>query len=199
MTVTNKRRRFIDEYLKDCNATQAAIRAGYAEKGSRVTGHRLLTDANISEEIKRRLDEKSMKADEVIQRLTDMARSDMGDFMTIEGVAHYLDLEKAKELGLTHLIKKVKDRVVMTSNKDGEDTETHNIEVELYDAQAALALLGRYHKLFTDNVDLTSGGKEFVLRVVYGNSRTGNMPAATTPETTNSVGLSGETQDHQGG
>ena len=31
MSITNKRRAFIDEYLKDCNATQAAIRAGYSE------------------------------------------------------------------------------------------------------------------------------------------------------------------------
>jgi phage terminase small subunit len=182
MAITNKRRAFIDEYLKDCNATQAAIRAGYAVKTAYSQGNRLLKIVEVAEEIKRRLDEKSMKADEVIQRLTDMARSDMGDFMTIDGLASYMDLDKAKRLGLTHLIKKVKDRVVMTRTED-EETETHYMEIELYDAQAALVQLGRYHKLFTDNMDITSGGKEFILKVVYDKSGAGNTPATTAPET----------------
>ena len=95
-----------------------------------------------------------MKADEVITALTDMARGDMGDFMDIERMSFSLNLAKAKEKGLTHLIHKIKDRVVMTSNKDGEETETHTIEIELYDAHAAYVDLGRYHKLFTDSTEL---------------------------------------------
>ncbi len=43
--------RFVREYLVDGNGTQAAIRAGYAESGSRVTACRLLTHANIRAEI----------------------------------------------------------------------------------------------------------------------------------------------------
>ena len=63
-------------------------------------------------------------------------------------------VSKAREAGITHLIKKVKERTVMTSNSNGEETETHTFELELYDAQAALVQLGRYHKLFTDNSDV---------------------------------------------
>lgn len=51
---TAKQRKFINFY--DGNATQAAIQAGYAKITSRVTGHRLLTNANIKQAIKERQD-----------------------------------------------------------------------------------------------------------------------------------------------
>ena len=40
-----------DEYLKDLNATQAAIRAGYSSKSARQEGTRLLSNASISDAI----------------------------------------------------------------------------------------------------------------------------------------------------
>lgn len=45
--LTPRQQRFVDEYLIDLNATQAAIRAGYAENSARVTAARLLTKADI--------------------------------------------------------------------------------------------------------------------------------------------------------
>jgi phage terminase small subunit len=42
--LTPKQRLFALEWSKDCNATQAAIRAGYSAKGADVQGHKLLTD-----------------------------------------------------------------------------------------------------------------------------------------------------------
>ena len=41
---TPKQRLFALEWSKDCNATQAAIRAGYSARGDDVQGHMLLTD-----------------------------------------------------------------------------------------------------------------------------------------------------------
>lgn len=75
MALSNKRRVFIEEYLIDFNGTQAAIRAGYSDKGARVTAHRLLTNANVQEAIEKRINELSMSADEVIVRLTNIARN----------------------------------------------------------------------------------------------------------------------------
>ncbi len=43
----DRRDRFVQEYCKDLNATQAAIRAGYAQKGAHVQGSRLLSDAKV--------------------------------------------------------------------------------------------------------------------------------------------------------
>jgi len=51
---SERRKRFIDEYMIDRNAAQAAIRAGYSRKEARQTGHRLLTDVDIATEIQRR-------------------------------------------------------------------------------------------------------------------------------------------------
>lgn len=47
--LTGKRRLFADEYLKDFNATQAAVRAGYSPKTARSQGQRLLTCVDIQE------------------------------------------------------------------------------------------------------------------------------------------------------
>ena len=44
-----KRQRFVDEYLVDLNATQAAIRAGYSSKTARAQGQRMLTNVDIQQ------------------------------------------------------------------------------------------------------------------------------------------------------
>ena len=46
--MTPKQQRFVDEYLVDLNATQAAIRAGYAKSGASVEGVRLLANAKVA-------------------------------------------------------------------------------------------------------------------------------------------------------
>lgn len=165
MTMTNRKRVFVSEYLIDFNATRAALRAGYSAKTAYSQGSRLLKDVDILNEIRERLDERAMSAGEIIDRLTTHARGDMGDFIDIESMSFSLDLEKAKELGLTHLIKKVKDRVVMTNNRDGEETETHTLEIELYDAKSALDTLAKYHGLLVDRTDVTSGGQTIFVTV----------------------------------
>ena len=45
--LTHKQQRFVEEYLIDLNATQAAIRSGYSEKTARSIGQRLLTNVDI--------------------------------------------------------------------------------------------------------------------------------------------------------
>ena len=46
--MTPKQAKFVREYLLDLNATQAAIRAGYAKPSARSQGQRLLTNADIA-------------------------------------------------------------------------------------------------------------------------------------------------------
>jgi phage terminase small subunit len=150
VVLTKKRRVFVEEYLQCWNATEAAKRAGYSERTARQQGSRLLTNVDISEEIKKRIGENAMSADEVLVRLGDMARGDIGDFTDIESMSFNTSLKKAKELGLTHLIKKVKQRTTITQKKDGDEEENHWIELELYDAQAALVHLGKHHGIFKD-------------------------------------------------
>lgn len=52
--LTAKQRAFVEEYIKDWNATQAAIRAGYAASCARWTGCTNLTKPNIRQAIARK-------------------------------------------------------------------------------------------------------------------------------------------------
>ena len=47
MELNEKQKIFCQEYMKDLNGTQAAIRAGYSEKTARSIGNRLLTNVDI--------------------------------------------------------------------------------------------------------------------------------------------------------
>jgi len=51
MSLTAKQARFVEEYLIDLNATQAAIRAGYSQKTAHVQGPRLLENVRVASAI----------------------------------------------------------------------------------------------------------------------------------------------------
>lgn len=51
MALTDKQQRFVDEYLVDLNATQAAVRAGYSENTARSIGSENLSKPDIQEAI----------------------------------------------------------------------------------------------------------------------------------------------------
>ena len=149
MALTNKRRAFIEEYLRCWNATEAAGLAGY--KHPRSMGSYLLTIHDITEQIEKRLDEKAMGADEVLTRLAEQARGDIDECLTTDHNVTMIDWSKLKARGLTHLVKKFKQTKL-------------GVEVEFYDAQSALVHLGRHHKLFTDKTEL-SGDEEDPLNI----------------------------------
>ena len=75
--LTNKQSRFVEEYLIDLNATQAAIRAGYSEKTAKSIGQENLTKPDIQECIQKQLDQRSERteitADRVLQALAEIA------------------------------------------------------------------------------------------------------------------------------
>jgi len=168
MTLSNKRQLFVNEYLRDFNATQAAIRAGYSPRSARSQGNRLLTKDDISTAIKAIIDEKAMTADEVLLRLADMGRGDLADLMELTTAGFTIQLMIQNDAGQwipnpkTKLIKKIKQKVTtyLGKKEDSEDREIIETELELYDAQAALALLGKHHSLFIDRTDITSGGEK---------------------------------------
>ena len=76
--MTEKQKRFCDEYLIDCNATQAAIRAGYSPKTANEQGNRLLANVSIKTYIDEQLEqlhnEKTADAQEVLEYLTAVMR-----------------------------------------------------------------------------------------------------------------------------
>ncbi len=78
--MTEKQKRFCDEYLIDLNATQAAIRAGYSEKNARNIASENLTKPNIQKYIEERMAEKESALiadqDEVLRYLTSVLRGE---------------------------------------------------------------------------------------------------------------------------
>lgn len=168
MGLTNKQAAFLSEYLIDFNATQAAIRAGYSSRSATQIGQRLLLKDDISAEIKRFLAEKTMKSEEILQELADIARGDMGDFLDISSMTWQVDLAKAKELGLTKLIKKVKQRTNITQRKDGDEEENTQIEIELADKLRALELLAKMSGMLSDKTEITGkNGGPVTVKVVW--------------------------------
>lgn len=71
--LTPKQRLFVQEYLKDLNATQAAIRAGYSEDTAAQIGYQLLHKSLVVNEIKRRQEQREKQlgidAQWVLERL----------------------------------------------------------------------------------------------------------------------------------
>ena len=71
--LTPKQQRFVDEYLIDLNATQAAIRAGYSPKTAEQQGFQLLKKTSVSEAIEQAQQERQKRTmvtqDDVIRGL----------------------------------------------------------------------------------------------------------------------------------
>lgn len=176
MALSRKYRAFIDQYfICNMNGTEAYMRVynPNSRDAARANAAKLLAKTNISEEVERRLKESAMSADEVIKRLSDIASGDPADFMDISSVGYNLNLYKAKEAGLTHLIKKVKQKTTtfIAKKKSDEDREVTELELELYPADSALVNLGRMHALFTDKQQ-TDGELKVIVEYANGKDNT---------------------------
>jgi phage terminase small subunit len=136
---------FVEEYLKDLDAQQAALRAGY--KGN--TGSELLKNPNIAEAIKEAIEERQARTqvtvDLVVAELAKIAFSDLTDFVT---------WKKSGRIGLRpcdqidgHVLSSIEE----TISSGGAKTR----KVKLYDKLKALELLGKHLGMFTDNLNLS--------------------------------------------
>ena len=88
--LTPKQQRFVEEYLLDLNATQAAIRAGYSAKGATVRGSELLANRNVADAIalgqSARSERTKINADWVLERLAAEAEADLADLYSEDGL-----------------------------------------------------------------------------------------------------------------
>lgn len=83
--LTPKQQRFVEEYLIDLNATQAAIRAGYSEKSAQEIGAENLSKPMVAKAIQEALQERKERvqidADYVLKRLVEIDQMDVLDIM----------------------------------------------------------------------------------------------------------------------
>jgi phage terminase small subunit len=81
--LTPKQNMFVHEYLVDLNAAGAAVRAGYSEKGSEVSGCRLLMNINVQNALKYELAERTkninITAERVLAELAKLGFADRSD------------------------------------------------------------------------------------------------------------------------
>ena len=87
--LTGKQQRFVEEYLIDLNATQAAIRAGYSEKTAHVIGPENLGKPEICTAIdaarSKRSEKTQIDAEWVLRRLAEEAEADFADILGADG------------------------------------------------------------------------------------------------------------------
>lgn len=87
--LTPKQQRFVEEYLIDLNATQAAIRAGYSEKTAAVIGAENLIKPNIAKAIQeaqnKRTEQTQIDSAYVLKRLVEIDQMDVLDIMDDDG------------------------------------------------------------------------------------------------------------------
>lgn len=132
-----KQRKLVIEYLRDLHQRNAAIRAGYSEKTAEVQASQILRKLKVQQAVILGMQLCAMPADEVLARLADHARGSMSDFLDEAGD---IDLSRARQRGKLHLVKS------RSITKEGE-------RLELYDSQAALALLAKIAGLVTEKVE----------------------------------------------
>lgn len=106
-TLTEKERIFADEYIKTTNATQSAIKAGYAEKSASSKGSQLLRKVKVRKYIDEVMEKRSKStiatADEVLEYLTKVMNGEEKDAFGLD--ASIADRTKAAELlGKRHML-----------------------------------------------------------------------------------------------
>lgn len=147
--MTKKQKRFVEEYLIDLNATQAAIRAGYSPDTAQQMGSENLSKPVIKNAIDKTIAERSRRTginqDRVIQEIAKLAFLNPIDVIdmdeaTIKGEANRDD---------TACIASVKVKVI-----PGEDGNITEREVKTYDKLKALELLGKHLGMFTDKLKM---------------------------------------------
>ena len=161
-----KQERFCQEYLKDPNGAQAAIRAGYATKSARQIASELLTfphiKARIAELMAKAESKAIMSAAEVLSELSLLGRTDMAQFVTVQknGAIQVRPFDTLP-VAASRCIRKIKQKTVRKVNfedPEGAPLEECTTEFELWDKVAALDKLGRHHDLFDGDDDPDDDG-----------------------------------------
>lgn len=138
--LTEKQKCFVEEYLKDLNATQAAIRAGYSEKTAYSMGQRLLKKVEVQAALQKRMYDREKRTeitqDRVLQELAAIGFAKGTDYAGIGPDGHVL-LKETDSLS-------DQQKAAVVSIKETQA----GAEVKLADKVKALELLGKHLGLF---------------------------------------------------
>jgi len=143
--MTKKQKRFVEEYLIDLNATQAAIRAGYSPGTAQQIGSENLSKLVISNAIAKAMADRSKRTginrDRVLQELARIGFAKITDIIDPE-TAKIKEDASEDDLACIQSVK-------IKPNEFGTERE-----VKLYDKKSALVDLGKHLGLFKDKLDI---------------------------------------------
>lgn len=146
--LTDKQKKFVEEYLIDLNATQSAIRAGYSPKTANEQGARLLTNVSIQEAISKAMAERSRRTginqDRIVQELARIAFVKITDIVDPDGEIN----TNASDDDLACIESyKVED-------SDSVNGSSSKREVKLASKIKALELLGKHVGMWNDKIQV---------------------------------------------
>ena len=160
--LTEKQKRFCNEYLIDLNATQAAIRAGYSQKTARAIATENLSKPYIQEYLLDLMNQKNddliATQDEVLRYLTRVMRREEKESVVVV---------KKKET-TDWVLNEATGRNQKQTTKE-EIPEIVEIPTKVSDANRAAELLGKRYALFTENLNLEGElDSELKITIDYG-------------------------------
>ncbi len=165
--LTPKQARFVEEYLIDLNATQAAIRAGYSRKAADQIGWENLkkpeVEAAISAAMKKRSERVEVTQDQVVDEYRKLAFANMLDYMRVQddGSA-YTDLSTVTREQMAAIQEITVDEY--TEGKGEDARAVKRVKIKMIDKKTALDSLARHLGMFKDgNVSLFAGGITFTV------------------------------------
>ncbi len=152
MTLKPKQARFVEEYLIDLNATEAAIRAGYSAKTAAVIGYENLTKPHIAAAIatarSKQSERTALTADMVVRELAKIGFANMGDYLRVikPGGDPYVDFSMLTRDQAAALREVTVDTYVEGHGENAR--KVRRIKFKLGDKRAALVALGKHFGLF---------------------------------------------------
>ena len=148
--LTPKQQRFVEEYLVDLNATQAAIRAGYSKKTAASQGERLLRNVEIQAAIqaamKARQERTEITQDRVLAELAKIAFGDQRRVMSWGPSGVKLRDSETLTGEEAAIVAEVSESVTAAGG---------TLKLKTHDKVGALKLLGEHLGMFKQRVELT--------------------------------------------
>ncbi len=147
MALTAKQQRFVAEYLKDLNGTQAAIRAGYSPKTANEQAARLLANVSVRSSVDEAIAQRSARteidADWVLKRLAQDATADLADLYDEHGgLRPVKDWPMVWRTGLVAGVETVQERLGVDA--EGNPAFATVRKVKLLDRTKLVELIGKH-------------------------------------------------------
>lgn len=148
MELTEQQKKFCREYMKDFNAAQAAIRAGYSKKSAQEQGRRLLTNVGAQKMLRelqaKNAEKEETLADEIVAELKKIMRCDIKNFLDPGNSVKDISQLPSE---LSTCVESIKKTETEFGDEDRGGTKT-SIQFKLHSKMDAIEKLAKYVGLY---------------------------------------------------